>query len=158
MKVKMILAPPNFEPERIHIVALVLKNFQNRENVEIQLFRPGGDPVELEGLNRSALVGSAVAGMPPELVRGATEEAAIACLLETFTASEIRQITEYLQERYSGQIAEIAICPLELPVPLGIGPISGLAEGNRSGFINFDLAPGYPLDFAFRGYYDLDQA
>lgn len=151
----MVLAPPEFEPGRIHIAALVLKNFQNRENVEIQLFRPGGDPAELAGLARSELVGPALADMPPELISGATEDAAIACLLEAFTAAEIRQMTDYLQERYSGQIAEISICPLQLPVPLGIGPLAGLPEGARSGFINFDLAPGYPLDFAFRGYYDL---
>lgn len=152
----MALAPPGSEPARIHIAALVLKNFQNRPNVEIQLFRPGGDPSELAGMARAGLVGPAMAGMPPELIRDATEEAAIACLLEAFTASEIRQMTDYLQERYASQISGITICPMRLPVPLGIGPLAGLPEGARSGFINFDQAPGYPLDFPFRGYYDLD--
>lgn len=155
METEFVQAPEDSPLERIYIAAAVLRNFHGLENVEIQLFRSDARPEELEELKDKELVGPAEPEMPAELLAGATREAALACLLEAFRKEEIEELLAYLARRYGDHIERLTVCPIELPVPLGVGPLANIPEGKTSGFINFDLAPDYPLPFKFRGYYDL---
>lgn len=139
--------------ERIYIAALYLDNFRGRENVEVQLFRPGAAESEIQALKGKNLVAAALPAL-----EGASEDAALACLLEAFTLAEAEKLSAYISERYGQQAQKLVICPMDLPVPLGVGPLAALPEGKNSGFLNFDLAPDYPLDFRFRGYFDLVEA
>lgn len=141
-------------PERIYIAAATLKELRGRKNVEVQLFRPGATAEEMAALRDQGLVGDPPPEMPKELLAGATMENALACLLEAFTAAETEQLAAYLQERYADQVERLVICPMTLPVPLGVGPLAQIPESDSSGFLNFDLAPDYPLPFRFRGFYE----
>lgn len=141
--------------DRVYIIAATLRNFHGREHVEVQLFRANGDKEELEQWRGKNLVGAPDPAMPEELLAGATEEAALECLLEAFTANEAETVEKYLAERYADHIVSLDICPMPLPIPLGVGPLGKIPESQSSGFINFDLAPDYPLQFAMKGYYEL---
>lgn len=141
--------------DRIYIAALALKNFRGRKNVEVQLFRHGATEAELCALRGKGLVGAPPAGMPEAIIQGASEDAALYCLLEAFTLPEAEQLADYIAGRYGEQAASLTICPLGLPVPLGVGPLGALPESANSGFLNFHLAPGYALLFQLRGYFDL---
>lgn len=155
MKLNITQAEGSILPERIYVAAAVLKEFRGRENVEMQLFRPGAPIEEARELERFNPIGDPPADMPAEVLAGATREAALACLLECFTFAEIEKLAAYLQERYPDHIVELAACPMDLPAPLGLGPLGAIPESETSGFINFDQAPDYPLDFKFKGFYDL---
>lgn len=155
MEVEFREAPGNGPIERIYIAAVILKNLRGSQNVEVQLFRPIYDHAEIEELKNKGLVSDTEPGMPAELMAGATEESALACLLESFTLEEARAIAKYLEDRYADQAVSLTICPMKLPVPLGLGPLQSVPETEKSGFIHFDKAPDYPLDFQFKGYYDL---
>jgi hypothetical protein len=50
----------------------------------------------------------------------------------------------------------VTVCPLALPIPLGVVPLSAIPEGKTMGFIRFDAVRDYPLPFAVRAFYDLD--
>ena len=89
------------------------------------------------------------------MLQGATEEAALRCILEAFTEEESRALVDYLEQRYAEHIEKITVCPLDLPVPLGVAPLSGIPEGKSTGFIRFEAVPNYPLPFVARGFYDL---
>ncbi len=156
MRVEMVKAPADSPVKRIYRAAATLKGFRQREAVEVQLFRIGAPDEEIAACKGRGLVGEAPEDMPREVLAGATEEAALACLMEAFTEEEAQEMRQYLEKRYSGQITRLAIGPMDLPVPLGVGPLAKIPESANAGFINFDHAPGYPLNFAFRGYYDLD--
>lgn len=142
--------------ERIYIAAATLKNFRGQELAEVQLFRPIANEAEIEPLRGKGYVGEPDISMPKELLTGATEDAALSCLLEAFTKEEIERIIEYLQKRYANVIDTLSIGKMDMPVPLGIGPLGALPAGENSGFIHFDNAPDYPLNFSFKGYYDLN--
>lgn len=158
MKIRKIPAQADAPIERIYIAAATLANFRGYSDVELQLFRTGAAQEELERLKEKNLVGPPDPSMPTDALAGATEQAALECVLEAFTETEIQKLADYLEERYSGQFNELNICPMDLPVPLGVGPLAKIPESENTGFINFDLAPDYPLDFGFRGYFDLNNA
>ena len=155
MKVEKIRASSDSPLERVYFASAVMNGFRGRDNIELQLFRVGATEAELDALRGKNLVGPADPNMPPQALAGASEDAALECMLEAFTEEEADQLAAYLQERYSDQFGTLAICPMDVPVPLGIGPLAKIPESENSGFINFDLAPDYPLDFKFRGYFDL---
>lgn len=157
MQICKAQAPADAPLERIYIAAATLREFRQKKNVEIQLFRVGAKPEEIEACKGLGLVGKPPADIPPEILAGATEEAALACLMEAFTEQEISELEKYLETRYGTHIERLTIGPLDLPIPLGVGSLSQLPESSSAGFINFDQAPGYPLKFAFRGYYDLSE-
>lgn len=143
--------------DRVYIASAMLANFRGRQHVEAHLFRPGATAEEIESLKGKCLVGEADPAMPAEVLAGATEEAALGCIAESFTKEEAHLLAEYLQNRYADQIEKLTICPISLPVPLGVGPLAKIPEGHASGFINFDQARDYKLPFALKGYYDLEQ-
>lgn len=158
MKFEFREAPEDAPLARIYIAAATLEKFRNKNNVEIQLFRIGVDNREVEILKKLNLVDKNPGDLPEAIIAQASEDAALECLLETFTKAEVDRLAQYLQNRYGDLVTSLTACPIDLPVPLGVGPLAKIPEGKSSGFINFDLAPDYPLDFAFRGYYDLEQA
>lgn len=142
--------------DRVYIGSAVLSNFKGKANVEVQLFRSNYDDTEIEQIRNLGLVTSRNTGIPAEALAGATEEAALKCLMEAFTKEECVLIANYLQERYNEQIERIDFAPLQLPLPLGLGPLAELPPGEKSGFVNFDKAPGYSLPFHIKGWYELD--
>lgn len=155
MEIERRMAGVSVKGERIYIAAIVLANFHGKEHVEVQLFRPVIDKNELDKIRGAGYVGKPDPDMPKQLLEGATEDAALECIMESFTIEETLKLEEYLKERYGEQIEKMTICPIELPVPLGVGPLGAIPESSSSGFINFEKAPDYPLDFPLKGYYDL---
>lgn len=155
MQIHKTYIPGAARNERLYIAAITLREFRGQENVDVQLFRANVDPEEIDALRGKNLVGLPDPETPQEFLAGATEDAALGCLLESFTQDEAEALAEYMQSRYGEQIASMDIAPLPLPVPLGVGPLAKIPEGEHSGFMNFDRAPDYPLTFAVRGYYEL---
>ena len=139
---------------RSYGIDAVLKNFKGMEHVEVTLFRYGTDEEEVKSLLGKNLVGDPDPDIPEAVLQGATEENAIRYLLENFTEDEVNQFISYLEERYSDLVEKVIAAPLDLPVPLGTGPLAKLPTTSHSGFIFFEKAPNYPLDFAVHGYFD----
>lgn len=156
MELEFVDAPRDAKLERIYIAMATMRNFRGHSHMQAHIFRHGATASELETLREMDLVAPAPAGIPPEILAGATEDAALRCLLESFTRAEAEELAAYLKQRYGEQFEKLVICPLELPVPLGVGPLADMPEGEKSGFIHFDKAPGYPLSFTMKAYYDLN--
>ena len=142
--------------ERCYGIDAILKNFKGCPNLEITLFRFGATEAELEAIKDLDLVGPAEPSVPKEVLQGATKEGALRCILENFTAEEVEQFLSYCEKRYSDLFAKILVAPLELPIPLGAGPLGALPVTTSSGFICFELAPNYPLNFMVRAYFDFE--
>ena len=153
----IIPAPPDAPLERAYIITLTIHTFKGRRNVEAHLFRADPDPTAAEMLDARELVGPPQADMRPADIETARNDA-LRVVLEAFTAEEGNLVLDYLKERYAEQIARVTVCPLELPVPLGVMPLSAVPEGKSMGFIRFDEARAYPLPFRVRAFYDLDAA
>ena len=152
-----IIVPTQYDLplDRFYIVAVTLNTFKGRRHVDVQVFRPNGSDEEMEALRGLGLVAPPDPSIPPEVLQGATEEAALRCVLESFTAEESHALVEYLEKRYADQIEKITVCPLDLPVPFGVAPLAGIGEGKTTGFIRFDAVRDYPLSFPAQGFYDL---
>lgn len=155
MDVRIIEATKDTILERIYIATATLGNFKGHKHVQVHIFRDHQSEQELEELKSLNLVGDPDPRMPPELLAGATVEAALKCILESFTLEEAKELASYLQTKYSSQMEKLVICPLELPVPLGIGPLGSVPESKRAAFINFDKASDYPFPFSIKAYFDL---
>ena len=153
----IIPAPPDAPLDRIYIITLTMHTFKGRRNVEAHLFRAEPDPAELASLRNKGLVGKLRAeANGSQAAPHGTEDDALRSVLEAFTAEEGNLLLDYLKERYADQILRVTVCPLELPVPLGVVPLSAIPEGKTMGFIRFDAVRDYPLPFAVRAFYDLD--
>lgn len=148
-------APPDAPLQRIYIMVATLRAFKGRRHVDAHIFRHGATEEELAALESLGLVGAPDPSVPPEALQGATREAALRCVLEAFTAGESQALLSYLEQRYAEHIEKITVCPLDLPVPLGVAPLGAIPEGKSTGFIRFDAVPDYPLSFTARGFYDL---
>lgn len=155
MEKNFLSAPPDAPLQRIYIMVATLRAFKGRRHVDVHIFRHGASEEELAALESLELVGAPDPSVPPEALQGATREAALRCMLEAFTAEESRALLEYLEQRYAEHIEKITVCPLDLPVPLGVAPLAAIPEGKSTGFIRFDAVPNYPLSFTVRGFYDL---
>lgn len=140
--------------DRIYVLAATLKTFRGQRHVETHIIRHGATEEELAALRGKGLV-TADPDIPAALLEGATEDRALRCLLEAFTAEESEALAGWLQQNHADRIEKLVICPLELPVPLGVGPLGEIPEDGQTGFIRFDAAPGYALPFAARAFYDL---
>ena len=152
----IIPAPPDAPLDRIYIITLTMHTFKGRRNVEAHLFRAEPDPAEFQSLRDKALIGKPCAEPGDSQLPRGTEDDALQAILEAFTAEEGNLLLDYLKERYADQILRVTVCPLELPIPLGVVPLSAIPEGKTMGFIRFDAVRDYPLPFAVRGFYDLD--
>lgn len=153
MEIVPCATPPVLE--RCYIGCAVLNNFRGHANVEIHLFRSGATDAELASLQRKDLVGPPDPAAPPEALAGATEEAALRSILECFTYEECQKLAQWLEKRYGAQIRKLILCPMDFPVPLGVGPLASYPQTRNSGFINFDEAKNYDLPFAVKAYYEL---
>lgn len=138
--------------ERVHAISIIIKSFKGRRDVEVHLFRPDYDEADLKLYDWDKVIGG-----PLEPETEYDKESSKRVLLEAFTAEERNKIVAYLKERYSDRISRIDACPLDLPIPAGLPPLSTYPEGKSIGFIRFDDLPNYPLDFRFRGLYDLSR-
>lgn len=147
------IIPPRIAPPtpRAHVISLVIKSFKGRRNVEIHLFRPVGEDMG-EDYDWNELIED---HHHPEVERN--YDATQRFILEAFTEAERDRVIAYLKERYQSKLDSITSCTIDFPVPLGITPLSDIAEGKTSGFIRFDEIPNYSLDFPLRGFYDLSQ-
>lgn len=153
----VIIAASHYETlERIYIITAILKTFKGRRNVEVHLFRDNPDVAELESLRTMDLVGKANSETPAGCDSPEAAEDALRTVLEAFTAEEGNLLLEYLDTRYADQFAKVVVCPLEIPIPLGVVPLSSIPEGKTMGFINLSAVRDYPLPFAVQGFYDLD--
>lgn len=157
MEKHIVPAPPGAGPERIYIAVATLRAFKGRRHVDVHLFRHGGSEEELAALksNLPGLVGPPDPSVPPQALQGASEEAALRCILEAFTAEESQALVAYLEQGYAEHIEKITVCPLDLPVPLGVAPLGAIPEGKTTGFIRFEAVHRYALPFVARGFYDL---
>lgn len=155
MEILRLDAPKPSLCDRIYVLGATLKAFRGQRHVETHIIRHGATEEELAALRGKGLVAPPDPSMPAALLEGATEDRALRCLLEAFTAEESEALAAWLERRYADRIEKLVICPLELPVPLGVGPLGEIPEGGQTGFIRFDAAPGYSLPFAARAFYDL---
>lgn len=155
MEILRLDAPTPSQCDRVYVLGATLKAFRGQRHVETHIIRHGATEEELAALRGKGLVAPPDPAMPAALLEGATEDRALRCLLEAFTAEESETLAAWLERRYADRIEKLVICPLELPVPLGVGPLGEIPEGGQTGFIRFDAAPGYSLPFAARAFYDL---
>ncbi|MBQ7456560.1 MAG: hypothetical protein IJS54_02990 [Desulfovibrio sp.] len=139
---------------RIYGIDAILRNFKGCPHLEITIIRHGQTKEEVEALLGKGLVGEPDPEVPKEVLVGATEYRALQCLLENFTKEEAQAFVDYVQERYADQVEAIMVGPLDIPIPLGAGPLAALPITKNSGFICFDKAENYPLPFAARAYFD----
>lgn len=154
----IIPAPPDAPLDRVYIITLTMHTFKGRRNVEAHLFKADPDLGEMKSLRDLELTGPPHEDAGDAPLPESAEDDALLTVLEAFTAEEGNMILEYLKERYAEQIQRVTVCPLTLPVPLGVMPLSAVPEGKSMGFIRFDAVRDYPLPFAVRALYDLDAA
>ncbi|MFI3272404.1 MAG: hypothetical protein R3Y11_09940 [Pseudomonadota bacterium] len=155
-----------------HVIALTIKTFKGRRQVELLLFKAnpvarfimGSDEAILAKLRALPLVAAAPqAGdaifdeVEPEVIKNANPDDALRSILESFTEAERDMVIDYVSKRYAASIEAIDACPLELPVPLGVRPLASLPEGKAMGFVHFERAQNYKLPFVLKGLYNLDQ-
>lgn len=155
MECEFVWAENDENLPRRYIAVATLNNFRGKKNVEAHIFRTGATDEEMESIRGRELVSPPDPSVPAEVLKGATEDMALACLLEAFTREEALKLASYLENRYKTQISRLEICPMTLPAPFGIGPLSMIPEGETSGFINFDKASDFNLGFSFKAYYEL---
>ena len=148
----IIAAPPFIQLERLYLIQATIKSFKGRRDVVVHLFRNDTDAKELDELRGMNLVGQP----DHETPEGATEENALRSVLEAFTAEEDNALLAYLEERYASHVTRVLVCPMDIPVPLGMVPFSSIPEGKTMGFIRFDAVPDYSLSFGVHGFYDLE--
>lgn len=155
MEITFVPAPSDAPLDRMYIIAATLNTFKGRKHVDVQIFRAETDDAELERLQKLDIVSAPDPSVPPQVLQGATRDAALRYVLEAFTEEESRSLAAYLENRYAGHIEKLLVCPLDLPVPLGVGPLAGIGKGKTTGIIRFEAVPDYPLPFAVHGFYDL---
>lgn len=151
----IIAAPYNEILERIYIITATIKTFKGRRDVQIHLFKTNPDISELDDLRKMKLIDTANNTNAVPNIQEATEDA-LRSVLEAFTAQEGNLLLEFLDDKYKGQISKVLVCPLEIPIPLGVVPLSAIPAGKTMGFIHFDAIKDYSLPFPVWGFYDLD--
>lgn len=149
------IVPPDTElpVERAYVISMVIKSFKGRKDVVVHLYRPDVTlDTDDETYDWDKLLGD-----PIHPLADVDFDASKKVLLESFTLDEIDLVVDYLQLRYMNRVSTVTACPLDLPVPLGLPPLSAVPEGKTIGFIRFDQIPNYTLPFVIHGYYDLAQ-
>lgn len=142
-------APP---VKRAYFITMTINSFKGRRDVEVHLFRPDYDAAEMAAYDWNKLLGDPIHPQVP-----ADPEFSKRVLMEAFTAEERDKVIDYLKEHYADRVSVVNSGPVDLPVPLGLPPLSELPEGKTIGFIRFDQIPHYSLPFKLRGMYDLAQ-
>lgn len=155
MEVKIAVPEHQLPVDRAWVVTMTIKSFKGRKNVDIHLFRAGYD-AETEGLDPkydwNVLIGDP---MHPEMDLDPLKTRLT--VFESFTIEERDQLIQYIKDRYDERVSSIIAGPLDLPIPLGLPPLSSIPEGKTMGFIRFEKIPNYTLPFVVHGFYDLSQ-
>lgn len=138
--------------DRVYAISITIKSFKGRRDVEVHLFRPDYDLAEADNYNWDKLLGDP---LHPELPVDIEKSKCI--LLESFTEEERDQIVDYLDRRYIDRLSALNSGPLDLPIPLGLPPLSSIPGGKTIGFIHFEQVPNFDLPFKVHGFYDLAQ-
>ncbi|GFM34129.1 hypothetical protein [Desulfovibrio subterraneus] len=152
MQTYIIPAEEGTPLDRVYSISITIRTFKGRRNVEAHVFRCDPDLAEAASYDWNTLVGP-----PMDPANPGDVEDVKRTLLETFTAEERDAVVSYLSRRYGSRIECITACPVELPIPLGVTPLSSITPGKTLGFIRFENVTDYPLPFAVRGFYDLTQ-
>lgn len=152
MEHRIIAASPFVPLDRVYLIQATMPRFKGCRDVTVHMFRYDTDQSELEFCRAQNIVGKADRETP----EGATVENALRSVLETFTPDEGNALLAYLEKRYADQIARVVVCPIDIPVPLGMVPFASIPEGGSIGFIHFDKLKDYDLPFGVRGFYDLE--
>ena len=150
MAVKIISTEEKPLLDRGYVISIVIKNFKQRKDVEVHLFRPKWDPEEYSLYDWPDLIGNPLPG-----AKEIDPISARKVLLETFNEKEKDIIVDYLKKRYNTRLKEIRISILRLPIPLGLVGLSEIEPQGDIGIIEFEKIPNYPLDFPFHGLYNL---
>jgi len=151
----IIIAAPYHEIlERIYIITATINTFKGRRDVEVHFFKTNPDTSELKFFRNMKLIDTKNLNGVSN-VEEATEDA-LNSVLEAFTAEEGNLLLEFLDDKYKDQISKVMVCPLVIPIPLGVIPLSTIPQGKTMGFIHFDENKGYSLPFPVWGFYDLD--
>ncbi len=150
MDICLTPAPEDMPVERAYVISATIRTFKGRRNVEAHLFRTGTREEELASLEGMRLVGD-----PIDPANPGDPKDALRAVLEAFTKEECDAVIAYLERKYADRFTVIVACPLDLPIPQGVAPLSAIPEGKTMGFIRFDTVSGYDLPFGFRGFYDL---
>ncbi len=152
MHIDIIEPSATLPTDRAWVVSMAIKSFKGRKNVTVHLFRADVDVAEMDQYNWDKLLGDP---FDPDIKPDPDLSKQV--LLEAFTPQERDQLLEYLKSRYQDRVNEVTACPLNLPIPLGLPPLSSIPEGKTIGFIRFNQIPNYTLDFSVHGFYDLAQ-
>lgn len=143
--------------DRIYTISVTIRSFKGRKNVQVHLFRSDIPEDELQDPNVLICIDTDCEKykLEPHLTGRLDDTKQM--ILESFTQDEADAIVAYLEKRYHSRLGELQVMPLTFPVPQGTMPLATIPEGKSMGFIRFDKVTDYPLSFAFRGFYDLDQ-
>lgn len=152
MQTYIIPAEEGTAIDRVYSISITIRTFKGRRNVEAHVFRHNPEMAEAADYDWNSLVGPPMDPANPGEIEDVKRT-----LLETFTTEERDAVVAYLAERYGSRLECITACPVELPIPLGVMPLSSITPGKALGFIRFDNVLNYPLPFAVRGFYDLAQ-
>lgn len=147
-----IVVQPGTPPPvaRVWVITMVISSFKGRKNVEAHLFRRDFEPGPEDVFDWSVLLGE-----PIHPQAEVDENKSRRVLFEAFTPEERDAVLAFLQERYGDRLESVTACTLDLPIPLGLPPLSDIPEGKTMGFIRFEMLTNYQLPFAFHGFYDL---
>ena len=141
---------PDFD--RGYVLSMVVANFRGRQNVEIHLFRP-----EWNAAEESAYTWDKLLGEPLHKDQPIDPEGSRKVFLETLSRKEKDVLLTYLQDRYADRLVSVQASLLPLPIPIGLTPLSAVAEDERFGCIHLNKVPNYPLDFPIHGLYQREQ-
>ncbi|WP_027370949.1 hypothetical protein [Desulfovermiculus halophilus] len=142
------------EPQsgRGYVLSMVVSQFRGYEDVEIHLFRSHWEAEEEADYDWEALLGEPMRRDQPIDPEGSRR-----VFLETFSLEEKDALIEYLHEHYADRVRSIRASLLPLPIPIGLTPLSSVAEDQRFGRIRLHKIPHYSLGFAVEGLYSLTQ-
>ena len=135
--------------DRAWTLAMTIKSFKGRRDVQVHLFRPAWDPAEEAACPWGSLLGEAIPGAPGD------EASTRKVVLEAFTAAERDQVLDFLKTQYATRLSRIESRPLAFPVPVGLPALSDATESKSIGLIRFEKIPSCTLTLPLRGLYDL---
>ncbi len=137
---------------RGYVLSMVISQFRGHKDVEVHLFRS-----HWEGEEESQYDWEKLLGQPLHKDQPIDPEGSRKVFLETFSQTEKKALLSYLQERYADRLSAVKANLLPLPIPIGLTPLSSVAEDERFGRIHLHKIPNYPLEFAVEGLFSLSQ-
>ncbi|MDZ7760322.1 MAG: hypothetical protein U5L00_08725 [Desulfovermiculus sp.] len=133
-------------------ISMVVSIFRGHKDVEIHLFRAHWDAEEEGQYDWQKILGEPLRRDQPVDPEGSRQ-----VFLETLNREEKDALIDYLQTRYAAKLSSIKVSLLPLPIPIGLTPLSSVAENQKFGRIHLHKIPHYPLQFAIDGLFSLSQ-